>query len=744
MTPMFTPTNNAYGPPKVVVAAVDPLADEGLRRGRGRDARPRLHDREVRPGSDAAGDREGLAKSGATATRSSSASRPSWSRARTSRSGRRCRTATAKQIAFYGSTRAYKPVLDAHGWGDLQGELNRLSSEGEWDAMGEEITDEILEAFAVVAEPSQVAGALKSPLGRAGRPRALHFRLRGRRAGGLSRRASRGLGLTGGCEMLPIAHDYRDEVADLHAFFSTIEAEDWERETRFMDWTPWDVVAHLHFFDDVSLHCTHGEEGFAPKRKELMGMMGSGRSMKELQRDALGHLSAGALLEQWRDTAFALAAELGELDPKARLPLVRPRHGRLDVHDRTIHGDLGPRPGDLRPRGRRTDPHRSDPEHRRDRLPDLRLDLRESEAGAAGTAARVAVDCALGRGLGVRGPLRSGARREDRRGGARFLPHGDAGPEREGHGARRSGATWRRRGWRSPSVSPVRPSIRRPRAIESPPRRRRADPRRSSARVRAEFLREDASSLPSSGFASGPVWRDAPRRLPSWPSSSRSSFPPTASRPSISSGTAPAIAEIASAIETAGFDACFVTEHPFPTDEWLGTGGHHALDPFVSLAIAAGATSTLRLHTNLLVLSYRNPFLTAKAIASLDAASGGRVIMGVGAGYLEGEFAALGADFGTRNDVTDEAIVAMKAAWTGETVAMKGERFEAAGNTMQPPPVQRPHPPIWIGGNSPRARRRTVDFAQGWSPCRCRRRGRSGPGRARSRTSTIWPRPSRA
>ncbi len=197
-------------------------------------------------------------------------------------------------------------------------------------------------------------------------------------------------------------------------------------------------------------------------------------------------------------------------------------------------------------------------------------------------------------------------------------------------------------------------------------------------------------------------------------------------------GTADAIAEIAKAIETAGFDACFVTEHPFPSDEWLGSGGHHALDPFVSLAIAAGATSTLRLHTNLLVLSYRNPFLTAKAIASLDAASGGRVIMGVGAGYLEGEFAALGADFANRNDVTDDAIVAMKAAWSGESVAMKGEGYEAAGNTMLPPPVQRPHPPIWIGGNSPRARRRSVDFAQGWSPMPL-----PAAGTKRTRTSAI-------
>ena len=197
-------------------------------------------------------------------------------------------------------------------------------------------------------------------------------------------------------------------------------------------------------------------------------------------------------------------------------------------------------------------------------------------------------------------------------------------------------------------------------------------------------------------------------------------------------GTADAIAEIAQAIERAGFDAAFVTEHPFPSDEWLGSGGHHALDPFVSLAIAAGATSTLRLHTNLLVLSYRNPFLTAKAIASLDAASGGRVIMGVGAGYLEGEFAALGADFANRNDVTDDAIVAMKAAWTGGSVAMKGRGYEAAGNTMQPPPVQQPHPPIWIGGNSPRARRRVVDFAQGWSPMPL-----PAAGTKRTRTSAI-------
>jgi probable F420-dependent oxidoreductase len=197
-------------------------------------------------------------------------------------------------------------------------------------------------------------------------------------------------------------------------------------------------------------------------------------------------------------------------------------------------------------------------------------------------------------------------------------------------------------------------------------------------------------------------------------------------------GTAEAITEVARAAEAAGYDAAFVTEHPFPTDAWLGTGGHHALDPFVSLAIAASATSDLLLHTNILVLGYRNPFLTAKAVASLDAVSGGRVIVGFGAGYLEGEFDALGADFANRNDVSDDALVAMKAAWSGESVEMSRSGFHAAGNTMLPAPIQKPHPPIWIGGNSPRAIRRSVDFAQGWSPFPL-----PAAGAGRTRTSAI-------
>jgi probable F420-dependent oxidoreductase len=177
-----------------------------------------------------------------------------------------------------------------------------------------------------------------------------------------------------------------------------------------------------------------------------------------------------------------------------------------------------------------------------------------------------------------------------------------------------------------------------------------------------------------------------------------------------------AIAEMSRAAESAGFDAVFVTEHPFPEKAWMDTGGHHALDPFVALSFAAAATTSLRLQTHLCVLPYRNPFLTAKAAASLDVLSGGRVILGAGTGYLEAEFAALGVDFAERNDLTDEAIVAMKAAWSGEPLSLTGRHFEATDNFALPRPAQDPHPPIWIGGNSKRAIRRAVELADGWAP----------------------------
>jgi probable F420-dependent oxidoreductase len=180
--------------------------------------------------------------------------------------------------------------------------------------------------------------------------------------------------------------------------------------------------------------------------------------------------------------------------------------------------------------------------------------------------------------------------------------------------------------------------------------------------------------------------------------------------------SAAAITELARAAEDGGFDAVYVTEHPFPDTRWLETGGHHALDPFVALSFAAAVTERIRLQTNLVVLSYRNPFLAAKSIASLDVLSGGRTIIGIGAGYLEGEFRALGVDPARRNELTDESIRAMTAAWAGEPMRYEGEGFTAASNVMLPRPVQTPRPPLWIGGNSRRAMRRVAELADGWIP----------------------------
>ena len=180
--------------------------------------------------------------------------------------------------------------------------------------------------------------------------------------------------------------------------------------------------------------------------------------------------------------------------------------------------------------------------------------------------------------------------------------------------------------------------------------------------------------------------------------------------------TGAAVAEMAGAAEAAGFAACYVTDHPFPDDRWLTTGGHHALDPMVVLAVAGAATTTLRLQTHVFVLAYRNPFLSAKSVLSLDLLSGGRVILGVASGYLRPEFGALGVNFDERNELTDEAIDAMIAAWTTDGVELEGRHFRARGNTMTPRPIAQPHPPIWVGGNSKLAIRRAVERAQGWLP----------------------------
>ena len=176
------------------------------------------------------------------------------------------------------------------------------------------------------------------------------------------------------------------------------------------------------------------------------------------------------------------------------------------------------------------------------------------------------------------------------------------------------------------------------------------------------------------------------------------------------------VAEVAAAAEAAGFSGFGFTDHPAPSQRWLEAGGHDALDPFVAMGFAAARTTTLRLIPNIVVLPYRNPFVVAKAGATLDLLSGGRFTLAVGAGYLKREFASLGVDFDERNELFDEALAVIRAIWTTDDVTFEGRHFTARGITAHPLPTSRPHPPIWIGGNTGRARRRVAAHGDGWCP----------------------------
>jgi probable F420-dependent oxidoreductase len=176
------------------------------------------------------------------------------------------------------------------------------------------------------------------------------------------------------------------------------------------------------------------------------------------------------------------------------------------------------------------------------------------------------------------------------------------------------------------------------------------------------------------------------------------------------------IATVAAAAEAAGFDGFGFTDHPAPTQRWLESGGHDALDPFVAMGFAAARTTTLRLIPNIVVLPYRNPFVVAKAGATLDLLSDGRFTLGVGVGYLKREFAALGVEFDERGQLFDEALEVIRGIWTTDDFSYEGKHFTASGITAHPRPVSRPHPPIWIGGNTAAARRRVTTHGDGWCP----------------------------
>ena len=177
--------------------------------------------------------------------------------------------------------------------------------------------------------------------------------------------------------------------------------------------------------------------------------------------------------------------------------------------------------------------------------------------------------------------------------------------------------------------------------------------------------------------------------------------------------TKAAIVRFATRAEELGFDGVGFTDHPAPSHRWLQAGGHDALDPFVAFGIVAAVTERLHLIPNILVLPYRNPFLVAKAAATLDAVSDGRFVLSVATGYQRGEYRALGVDFDERNELFDEAIAVVKGIWREDDFAYDGLHFTARGQTANPKPSR---VPIWIGGNSALSRRRVATVADGWSP----------------------------
>ncbi|MFI5662771.1 LLM class F420-dependent oxidoreductase [Streptomyces sp. NPDC051684] len=198
------------------------------------------------------------------------------------------------------------------------------------------------------------------------------------------------------------------------------------------------------------------------------------------------------------------------------------------------------------------------------------------------------------------------------------------------------------------------------------------------------------------------------------------------------------LTEVARAAEQFGFSGLSFSEHPAPGARWLNHGGHQTLDPFVALSHAAAVTSRLRLLTYLAVAPYRNPLLLAKQAATLDRLSGGRLVLGLGAGYLKGEFHALGVDFEERNALFDEVLDVLPLHWSGEPFSYEGRHFNVRDAQAMPRPAQRPVP-LWIGGNSRLTRRRVAERAHGWMPMS------GGPElSATARTPTLGPLPELA
>jgi probable F420-dependent oxidoreductase len=183
------------------------------------------------------------------------------------------------------------------------------------------------------------------------------------------------------------------------------------------------------------------------------------------------------------------------------------------------------------------------------------------------------------------------------------------------------------------------------------------------------------------------------------------------------------IRRIATRAEEAGYESLWVGEHvvlpdpqvpPSPLAPEVPT-----LDPTVALTYAAAVTKRIRLGTGIVILPQRNPLVLAKELASLDVLSEGRLIFGIGIGYLKPEFDALGVPFGAKGARTEDYLGAMKAIWSGERTSYEGRFVSFDGVRARPAPVQKPGPEIVFGGHTPEAFDRTVRLAKGWFGFAC-------------------------
>ena len=180
---------------------------------------------------------------------------------------------------------------------------------------------------------------------------------------------------------------------------------------------------------------------------------------------------------------------------------------------------------------------------------------------------------------------------------------------------------------------------------------------------------------------------------------------------------------LARAIEERGFDSLVIAEHtnipasretPYPLGGDLPDMYYRTLDPFVTLAAAAAVTSRIELFTGIALLIQRDPIITAKEAASIDLISGGRFVFGVGAGWNIEELRHHGTDPKTRGALLDERIEAIRELWTNEPAEYHGKYVDFDSSFLRPKPVQKPHPPIYIGGDSDPTVKRVIRHEAGW------------------------------